>query len=285
VIGALLPAERIVSRASELAGALSSENHQAFAEAICTTDRWPKIAHALVGSKGAALLAIAKGAGMIHPDLAPLEKQATLLVFLFTDAIVEREVLESSLIEAVDTTFNACSVDGDTSTNDSIIALASGASGERVEPSELTSAFRTVCDRLARSVVADGEGSTQVVEIRVRGLGTREQARTVARTIATSLLSKTALFGRDPNWGRLLGAAGRAGVGFDPSLARIAIAGIPIVERGVTLGTEAEKRARAGMQGESYLIELELGNGPGEFSYLGCDLGHGYVDVNAGYRS
>jgi len=285
VIGALLPVERIVARAGELAAGLSAENHPAFAQAICTTDRWPKIGHALVGANGATLLGIAKGAGMIHPDLATLEKQATLLVFLFTDAIVERDVLERSLIEACDTTFNACSVDGDTSTNDSMIALSSGASGCRVEPDELTTAFRTVCDRLARSVVADGEGSTQIVEIRVRGLGSREQARAVARTIATSLLTKTALHGRDPNWGRMLGAAGRAGVSFDPALARIAVGGVPIVERGVTLGTEAEARAAAAMKAESYVIELELGTGPGEFSYLGCDLGHGYVDVNAAYRS
>ena len=284
VIGALLPAEPIISRAAELAGALSSE-YQAFAEAICTTDRWPKIGHALVGSSGAALLGIAKGAGMIHPDLAPHEKHATLLVFLFTDAIVEQPVLERSLIDAVDTTFNACSVDGDTSTNDSVFALASGASGCRVQPEELATALRSVCDRLARSVVADGEGSTQLVEIRVRGLATREQARVAAKTVATSLLSKTALFGRDPNWGRLLAAAGRSGVSFDPALSRISIGGITLVERGVTLGAEAEKRAAAAMKGESYVIELELGSGPGEFSYLGCDLGHGYVDVNAGYRS
>jgi glutamate N-acetyltransferase / amino-acid N-acetyltransferase len=176
-------------------------------------------------------------------------------------------------------------VDGDTSTNDTVIAMASGASGYAPSAGELGEAMFVVCDKLARSIVADGEGAEHVAEIRVRGLATTEDARVVARTIATSLLVKTTLNGRDANWGRMLGAAGRSGVRFDPSQARIAIGDVDIVHGGVSLGAEAEKRANLVLAEETYVIEIELGSGPGEFVYLTSDLGHGYVDVNASYRS
>ena len=286
VIGVTLPHERIVACADDLVGALSSEAAQAFAEAICTTDRWPKVAHASIGEGRATLLGIAKGAGMIHPDMGlPGPPQATLLAFLFTDARVEREALDYALVTAVDKTFNACSVDGDTSTNDTVIAMASGASDYPASTGELGEAMHVVCDKLARSIVADGEGSDHVAEIRVRGLGTAEDARIIARAIATSMLVKTALHGKDANWGRLLAAAGRSGVRFDPSRARIAFGDVDIVHDGVSLGAEAEKRAARVLAEASYVIEIELGSGPGEFVYLTSDLGHGYVDVNASYRS
>jgi glutamate N-acetyltransferase / amino-acid N-acetyltransferase len=282
VIGRLLPAERISAHAGELVRRLSPEGFAEFAEAIRTTDRWPKLARRAVGGSSASLLGIAKGAGMIHPDMGP--PQATMLAFLFTDLIVDRAVLEVALREAVDATFNACSVDGDTSTNDCVIAMASGASGERAGP-ELGAALRDVCSELARSIVADGEGSEHMAEIRVSGLASEAEARAVARTIATSLLVKTALFGKDANWGRLLAAAGRAGVQFDPSRAVIRIGGIEVARGGLAVGEEAERRAAEALAGASYAIELELGDGPAAFGYLTSDLGHGYVDVNAGYRS
>jgi glutamate N-acetyltransferase/amino-acid N-acetyltransferase len=286
VIGVTLPHERVVACADDLVGGLSAEGAEAFAEAICTTDRWPKLAQASIGEGRATLLGIAKGAGMIHPDMGlPALPQATLLAFLFTDARVERDALDYALVTAVDKSFNACTVDGDTSTNDTVIALASGASGYTPSAGELGEAMFTVCDKLARSIVADGEGAEHVAEIRVRGLATTEDARIVARTIATSLLVKTTLSGRDANWGRLLGAAGRSGVRFDPSHARIAIGDVDIVQGGVGLGAEAEKRANQVLAESSYVIEVELGSGPGEFVYLTSDLGHGYVDVNASYRS
>jgi glutamate N-acetyltransferase/amino-acid N-acetyltransferase len=134
-------------------------------------------------------------------------------------------------------------------------------------------------------MVRDGEGAEHVVDIVVRGLASESDARNVAKTVATSLLVKTALFGRDANWGRLLAAAGRAGVAFDPNAASVAIAGVQIVKHGVALGAELEAEAQRRMQAESFSVELELGAGPGGFTYVTSDLGHQYVDVNAGYRS
>lgn len=285
VIGTLLPTQKITSKAKELAKSITPEGYEAFAQAICTTDRWVKIAEAKIETARGevSVLGIAKGAGMIHPDVGP--PQATMLVFLFTDAVINREELESALVQASDKTFNACSVDGDTSTNDSVIALASGASNIRVNATEILPAFLTVCDKLARSMVADGEGANHVAEIKVRGLATDAEARRIAETVASSLLVKTALHGKDANWGRLLAAAGRAKVAFDPNHASISIGGVEIVKNGLALGAEAEKAASEFLETPSYVIEIALGAGPGEFVYLTSDLGHGYVDVNADYRS
>jgi glutamate N-acetyltransferase / amino-acid N-acetyltransferase len=282
VIGAHLPEDKIAAHAPALAAKLTAEGHEDFAQAICTTDRWTKIAE--TEAEGARFLAIGKGAGMIHPDVGGLP-HATMLVFIFTDAVVEEPLLARALAEASDNTFNACSVDGDTSTNDTVIAMASGASGKEVSEAGLTRALTKVCDELARSMVADGEGSNHVAEIKVKGLASKADAKAAAKTIATSLLVKTALFGEDANWGRLLAAAGRAGVVFDPRRAAISVGDVAIVKDGAPIGAEAEKRANEVLKRPSYSIELVLGDGPGEFRYLTSDLGHGYVDVNAGYRS
>jgi len=282
VIGAHLPVEKISAQAAALADKLTAEGHEDFAQAICTTDRWTKIAQA--EADGAQVLAIGKGAGMIHPDVGGLP-HATMLVFIFTDAVVEQAALARALTDASEVTFNACSVDGDTSTNDTVIAMASGASGKSPSEAALTAALTRVCDVLARSMVADGEGANHVAEIKVSGLGSRADAKAVAKTVATSMLVKTALFGEDVNWGRFLAAAGRAGVLFDPALAAISVGGIVIVKDGAPVGAEAEKQANEVLKRPSYSIELRLGNGPGEFAYLTSDLGHGYIDVNAGYRS
>lgn len=282
VIGAHLPVDKITAQAAALAAKVDVNGHEDFAQAICTTDRWTKIAEA--EADGTRLLAIGKGAGMIHPDVGGVP-HATMLVFIFSDAVVEQSVLMRALTGACDVTFNACSVDGDTSTNDTVIAMASGASG--ITPSEgaLSAALTQVCDQLARSMVADGEGANHVAEIKVKGLASREDAKAAAKTIATSMLVKTALFGEDANWGRILAAAGRAGVSFDPRRAAIQVGDVTIVKDGAPIGGEAEKRANEILKQQSYTIELSLGDGPGEFRYLTCDLGHGYVDVNAGYRS
>lgn len=285
VIGALLPAERIEAHAGALVRALSPAGIEDFSRAICTTDRWPKVAEAVIETAQgpARVLGIAKGAGMIHPDVGP--PQATMLVFLFTDARVSERDLTAALAPAADRTFNAVSVDGDTSTNDFVLALASGAADVEVGTAALVPAFEKVCWELARSMVRDGEGAEHVVDIVVRGLANEADARQVAKTIATSLLVKTALFGRDANWGRLLAAAGRSGVGFDPNVASVSIAGVTIVKNGLTLGADVEAEAQRRMQVESFSVELELGAGPGRFTYVTSDLGHQYVDVNAGYRS
>jgi len=260
-----------------------------FALAICTTDRWPKVAYASIETpKGkASLLGIAKGAGMIHPDLGPPigPPQATMLCFLFTDAAIERPELEGALMDVTDHTFNTCTVDGDTSTNDLVLALASGASGVVAHAEELMPALETVCGKLGRSMVRDGEGAEHAVDIVVSGLPNDDDARRIAQTVATSLLVKTALYGKDANWGRLLAAAGRAGVSFDPSSSRISIAGIEIARGGLAIGGEAEAEAERRMADETYTIELSLGEGPGRALCVTSDIGHGYVDVNAGYRS
>jgi glutamate N-acetyltransferase/amino-acid N-acetyltransferase len=282
VIGAHLPIDKITAQAGALAAELSPEGHEAFAQAICTTDRWTKIAEA--DAEGTRVLAIGKGAGMIHPDVGGLP-HATMLVFIFLDAVTEQTSLTRALTEACEVTFNACSVDGDTSTNDTVIAMASGASGKTPSEAALTKALTKVCGELARSMVADGEGANHVAEIKVVGLASRADAKAAAKTVATSMLVKTALFGEDANWGRLLAAAGRAGVPFDPRHAAIAVGGIAIVKDGAPIGAEAEKLANEVLKRPSYQIELRLGDGPGEFSYLTSDLGHGYIDVNAGYRS
>jgi glutamate N-acetyltransferase / amino-acid N-acetyltransferase len=292
VIGAQLPADRIVAAVPQLMSGLSAEGVEAFAEAICTTDRWPKVA---VGSVRCAegspanLIGIAKGAGMIHPDVglpgAAGLPHATMLAFVVTDAIVQRSELEQALARAAELSFNACTVDGDTSTNDTVLALASGKSGRRAAEGALFEGLLAVCRELAKQMVLDGEGAEHAVEICVEGLESEEAARKVARTVATSLLVKTALFGKDANWGRLLAAAGRAGVVFDPGRASIRVAGSLIFEAGKPLGAEAEALATRGMAEKCYRIVMSLGSGPGSFTYLTSDLGHGYVDVNAGYRT
>lgn len=285
VIGVVLPANRIVEASDALVLGLSPDKRDDFARAIMTTDRWPKVASTVIsrGGKSATVLAIGKGAGMIHPDVGP--PHATMLVFLFTDAVATAGELSAALVQACDDTFNCCTVDGDTSTNDTVLAFASGASSLEVTREELTPAFFEVCDALARSMVKDGEGSEHLVEIRVSGLSDASAARDVARTVATSLLVKTAIYGRDANWGRVLAAAGRAGVPFDPAAACIRIGDAEIVQNGASTGAEAEARASEILRTPEFCIELVLGNGPGSARYLTSDLGHGYVDVNASYRS
>ncbi|HET9930538.1 MAG TPA: bifunctional glutamate N-acetyltransferase/amino-acid acetyltransferase ArgJ [Polyangiaceae bacterium] len=285
VIGVVLPAARIIEASESLVAGLSADKSDDFARAIMTTDRWPKVASTTLtrGGSSATVLAIGKGAGMIHPDVGP--PHATMLVFIFTDAQVSAEDLSAALVRATDDTFNSCTVDGDTSTNDSVFAFASGVSALRAGREELTAALFQVCDELARSMVKDGEGSEHVVEIAVRGLADKVAARNVARTVATSLLVKTAIYGRDANWGRLLAAAGRAGVPFDPNRAIVRIGDAEIVRNGVSTGAEAEARASQILRTPEFRIELVLGDGPGEARYLTSDIGHAYVDVNASYRS
>lgn len=295
VIGAVLPAEKILAQVPALVSGLSADRADDFAQAILTTDRWKKTSTVTVSKNGstATFLGIAKGAGMIHPDLGPTRPlqpepgppHATMLAFVVTDAVADPQLLQQCLERAAELTFNACSVDGDTSTNDTLLVLASGKSGIALERDELTQALIDVCRPLAREMVRDGEGAEHAVDIVVRGLPDEASARQIARTVATSPLVKTALYGKDANWGRLLAAAGRAGIPFDPRVASVSIGGVCICERGLPVGAEAEAEANRIMRENTYAIELVLGDGPGSFSYVTSDLGHGYVDVNAGYRS
>jgi glutamate N-acetyltransferase/amino-acid N-acetyltransferase len=290
VIGVTLPSAKVIAHVPALVGALSENGADRFAEAILTTDRGPKVvtARAEVNGRPFVILGMAKGAGMIHPSMAPLP-HATMLAFLFTDAAASAASLARAIARSAERTFNQASVDGDTSTNDTLAVLASGRAGTEQAgadvPSALEEAMTAVCEELARKMVADGEGAEHLIELHVSGLVSDEAAARVAKTVATSPLVKTAFFGKDPNWGRLLGAAGRAGVVFDPGQARILVEGIAIVDGGVGQGAAREAEAHRIMTRPSYRIDLVLGDGPGRARYLTCDLGMGYVRCNADYRS
>lgn len=304
VIGQLLPADRIIAKMSDLVAGLSQRNAELFAEAICTTDRWKKIASTRIESGGrvGTVLAIGKGAGMYHPDLAPAGQlpqpdgsgfsdadfaglHATMLVYIVTDLSAEPELLKEALFAAVDRSFNASTVDGDTSTNDSVFLLASGKSGIKPSLQDLEGALFEVCSRLAKEMVRDGEGANHAVSIVVKGLQNDAEARDVARSVATSPLVKTAFTGQDANWGRLLMAAGKSGVPFDPNRASVYIGGVCICRDGQVSDEAADRAASEQMKLPEYTVELVLGNGPGIFTYLTSDMGHAYIDVNAGYRS
>ncbi|MCH2110659.1 MAG: bifunctional glutamate N-acetyltransferase/amino-acid acetyltransferase ArgJ [Polyangiaceae bacterium] len=299
VIGQALPADRITQALPQLIENLGEESAFEFAQAIMTTDRYPKVFRTTVEKNGktATVLAIGKGAGMFHPDLSPAGElpladedalqglHATMLVYIVTDALCDQNDLEAALEISADKTFNAATVDGDTSTNDSVFLMASGASEVRLDADELRQALEEACGPLARSMVLDGEGAEHAADITVSGLGNDAEARDIARVVATSPLVKTAMAGKDANWGRLLMAAGRAGVSFNPEKASVFVGEICICRDGVPTTEEDDRAASAVMQSREYEIRLVLGKGPGSFTYVTSDLGHQYIDVNAGYRS
>jgi glutamate N-acetyltransferase/amino-acid N-acetyltransferase len=291
VIGQLLPAEKIVAASSALVEQLSVTGSGDFAQAIMTTDKSQKTAFRTIKVAGpdglleVSLLGVAKGAGMIHP------RMATTLAFVFTDAAVAPPALKAALTRATEASFNVATVDGETSTNDMILVLASGAAGNAelsqgsLDMAELERALRDVLRDLAEQIVADGEGAEHVADVQVSGTETDAEARAIARRVATSLLVKTAMHGKDANWGRILSAAGMAGVTFDPDVVSIAIDDVTIVRGGLGLGAAAEADAQKLMRGPRYAIRVQVGGGEGKASYLTCDIGHRYIDVNAGYRS
>jgi glutamate N-acetyltransferase/amino-acid N-acetyltransferase len=285
VIGALLPADKVVDALPRLLDAVGADKASDFARAILTTDQWPKVAARTfsLGRETATVLGIAKGAGMIHPDMA------TTLAFVVTDAAASPALLQKLLREATDATFNAISVDGDTSTNDTIVFLASGRAGTvkagSREAKRLREALEDVLGALGRSIVQDGEGAEHVVTFEVSGARSDADARKAAKAIATSPLVKTALHGVDANWGRILAAAGRSGAQFEPGSASIHVGGVQIVRGGMPVGKEAERSAAAVMNGPEYTILVSLGRGPGRARYLTCDMGKSYIAVNANYRS
>lgn len=288
VIGVPLPAERIVDAAGALVRDLDVDGLDRFAEAILTTDQGPKVAHRSFqqGKRRYTVVAIAKGAGMIHPNMA------TTLAFVLTDAPVKRRYLRESLRQLTEITFNRISVDGDTSTNDTIVAMASGAGGGKKIDQEsdvaeaFTDAMHQVLEEVALMVVSDGEGAQHTVRIDVDGAPCNKDALIIARTIATSPLVKTAIHGGDPNWGRLLAAAGRAGVRFDPERVEIFVGDVEVYHRGENLMTpEVEAAAAKVMEQERYGIRVRIRHGEGKAFYWTCDLGHNYVTLNADYRS
>jgi len=258
------------------------------ARAIMTTDTVPKagMVRARLGRRTVTLGGIAKGAGMIAPKM----RHATMLCFLTTDAAVEPTCLQAALDEAVARTFNCITVDGDTSTNDTVLLMAGGAAGGRpvVAGSRASRCFAdaltVLCDDLAHQMVADAEGATKFIEIEVTAAASDRDAALAARAIAESPLFKTAMYGADPNWGRIAAATGYSGARVDEGRLRIALCGIPVVEGGLPLETPAET-LRAAVQRKRVGVQVDLGLGGGCAHMYTCDLSHRYVDINAHYTT
>jgi glutamate N-acetyltransferase / amino-acid N-acetyltransferase len=275
VIGVRLPLDRILDGLPRAAEALSADGRAA-AEAILTTDTRTK--ESVARGAGFTVGGAAKGSGMIHPNLA------TMLAVVTTDYPLAPGKAIDLLRPAVDASFNSISVDGECSTNDAVVLLANGASEAARDDEAFAEALHAVCSDLAGQIVADGEGVTVLAEIAVTGAASSAEAKAVARRIATSPLVKTALFGRDANWGRVLAAAGSAPynggyAGLDPELVTLRFNGTPVVVAGTPQPAEPE------LAGSTCTIELDLGLGDGEAQYLTSDLSYDYVRINAEYRT
>lgn len=273
-IGVPLPIERLERALPDLGGALAADGLRAFAQATLTTDTRTKIV-TVPPAEGRPFTVVgtAKGSGMIHPDMA------TMIGTLLTDAEVEPAVLDRVLGRVVDRTFNRISVDGDTSTNDGVIALASGRAGPAGEEA-LEAALLAASDHLSRLIVADGEGVHRTILVEVAGAASEDDADRAARTIATSLLVRTAVTGGDPNWGRILAAAGRSGAAFDADRATVRAGGLEIYRDGTPLEVDAGE-ATAAFRADEVTIAVDLGLGDGRAHFRSCDLTSEYVRINA----
>jgi glutamate N-acetyltransferase/amino-acid N-acetyltransferase len=288
IIGVPLPAEKLVAALPEVERQLaaSTEGFAAFARAILTTDTKAKVAHALVsvGDKTVRMVGAAKGAGMIHPQLVP---HATMLVYIFTDAAIEPAELDLLLRDSVEMSFNRISIDGDTSTNDTILLLASGASGAIVDAHH--PAFRTalqgVCTSLAKQIVDDGEGVTHVVELQIEGAASDADALKVAKAVAHSPLVKTAWAGSDPNWGRLMAATGYSGAQLEPERIAIWLGDQQICINGGRVPDFDEHRAHEYLTNREFTIRIDLGIGNGQCRFWTTDLTAEYVRINADYST
>ena len=288
VIGVQLAVEKVLRALPTLARnrRASARSFTELSLAICTTDTRPKTAAASfrMAGKRIHLLGCAKGAGMIHPNMA------TTLAFVVTDAAISPSLLQRTLRDVTGRTFNAISVDGDTSTNDTLLVLANGAAGapaiaaKSKASRQFAMALEEVCGSLARQIVADGEGAQRVIEIEVRGARTESAARRIAETIATSPLVKTAFAGGDPNWGRIFAAAGRSGVRFDPALAEITMAGIKVLRKGQPLDFN-ERAASHKLLADHVPVVVDLHAGKARARYWTCDFTAEYVRINASYRT
>jgi glutamate N-acetyltransferase/amino-acid N-acetyltransferase len=289
VIGPPLRVEKIIAAIPQLVQSRSAEAgaFEEFARAIMTTDTRPKWAAAscFLDGKKVRLLGCAKGSGMIQPNMA------TMLGFVATDANISAELLDRALRSAVNSTFNSITVDGDTSTNDTVAIFANGQSGARRIASASSADYKTfcaalerICMSLALAIVEDGEGAQRVIEIEVRGAPSDRAADQIARTIANSPLVKTAFAGADPNWGRILAAAGRSGVKFDWQRANIWIAGIAVCRRGREHNFD-ERAVHQKMLARHIPVRLDLHSGKGAARVWTCDLTQEYVHINASYRT
>ncbi|MHC4809239.1 MAG: bifunctional glutamate N-acetyltransferase/amino-acid acetyltransferase ArgJ [Planctomycetota bacterium] len=285
IIGVPLPADRIEDAVPGLVAAAGADGLGDFAEAIRTTDSHRKVAVARIGDAPDApdapiVVGVAKGSGMIHPDMA------TMIGVVLTDAAVEPLALRRALGRAVDASFHRISIDGDTSTNDAVFAMASGAAGPVTEDA-LAEAMTAVCRDLAEQIVRDGEGARRLVRVQVRSAASTADADRVARVVASSLLVRTAVAGGDPNWGRILAAAGRSGVPVDADAVRLRIGGVEVFADGAPRTDDPRDPGRrvaaaAAMAGDTVVIELDLGtDAGGESEFLTCDLTREYIRLNS----
>jgi glutamate N-acetyltransferase/amino-acid N-acetyltransferase len=285
VIGKPLPVDKLERAVPELFKSLAADGIADFAKAIMTTDTVPKIVtrQSEINHTPYTVTGVAKGSGMIRPDMA------TMLCFVCTDAAADPKILQEMLIKGVDQSFNRITVDGDTSTNDMVLVLANGVSGAIIRTHDQVAVFQDLLDQvlldLARMVVKDGEGATKLVEIRVEGARTNHDARRIADTVAHSNLVKTALFGEDANWGRIIAAAGRAGIEMDPEKMDIFFNDVCMVKNGIGCGPAAEIEATKVLKTREFLIRIHLNAGQGAGSVLTCDFSVDYVKINADYRS
>jgi glutamate N-acetyltransferase / amino-acid N-acetyltransferase len=292
IIGVPLPAEKLIGALPELAANLGqeSDHFQQVAEAILTTDTVEKTAFARFEVEGreVRIAALGKGSGMIHPQLVP---HATMLVYILTDAAIEPPVLDAYLRDAVELSFNRISVDGDTSTNDTVLLLASGASdvaiGAADEPSQaqFREALNQVCTSLARQIVADGEGISHLVELHIQSAASDADALLIAKAIAHSPLVKTAWAGCDPNWGRLIAAIGYSGAIVDPERIDIWFGPLRICRDGARAVELDEAAAHDFLKQSEYTITIQLNLGSGSCVFWTTDLTHDYIRINADYST
>lgn len=287
VIGQPLPIACIRKGLPTLAARITRRGGREAAEAIMTTDLKPKqvAVRAQLGRRMVTVGGMAKGSGMIHPNMA------TMLAYLTTDAAISQRALQLALSQAVDQSFNCITVDGDTSTNDTVLCLANGLAGNQtLKPGSsdfqrFCAMIETVCRTLALKICWDGEGVTKVVRVEVRRAKSTRSAKHIAQTIATSNLVKTALFGGDANWGRVMAALGRAGVPIDPARVSLQFGDVPMVRNGLGLGRIAERRLSKVFQKKEFTILVDLAQGKAGAHMWTTDLSYEYVRINASYRS
>ena len=288
IIGVPLPGEKLIAAlpAAQASLGAGADDFSGFAHAILTTDTRAKIAYATVDIEGrpVRIAGAAKGAGMIHPQLVP---HATMLVYLLTDAVIAPASLATLLQQSGEVSFNRISIDGDTSTNDTVLLLASGASGVTVDAADtdFQQALTEVCTSLARQIVDDGEGVTHVVTLEIEGAPSDADALRVAKSIAHSPLVKTAWAGNDPNWGRLVAAIGYSGVAIDPGRIGIWFGALPICEGGGRSPAYEERAAHALLLEREVTIRIDLGVGSGRCRFWTTDLTAEYVHINAAYST
>ena len=285
VIGEPLPVEKIESAAPGLIKALAADGLSDFAEAIMTTDTVAKVVsrRGELAGKSFTVSGAIKGAGMIRPDMA------TMLCFVMTDIVAQPQVLQQTLNKAVDRSLNRMTVDGDTSTNDTVFLMANGHSTVKVISENQKDVFQAVLNEvmigLAKWLIKDAEGATKLVEIVVKGAKTKAEAHKIADTVANSPLFKTALFGEDANWGRILAAVGRSGITVDPEKIDIFFGSAQMVKSGFGCGKEAEAEATRVLKQDEFTVTIDLNLGPEAETVFTCDFSIDYVKINADYRT